>query len=168
MNNNYGNSSLRFSFEDSEQKLAYDFLQKVSRKQTTLITTLICEYLEKNNINPYLYDSDDLNNMVKAYCKARQKSKASANLPLNPIVIAETVSEKPAKPIKKKKEVKKENLADNKEILETKKIETHITEVEEEININDIDEIDITDDFDDSEISAKDIANAMSSLIDFM
>lgn len=41
--------SLSFNVEDHKQKLAYDFLEKLDRKQTFFLTNIICAFLQKNN-----------------------------------------------------------------------------------------------------------------------
>lgn len=158
-NKNYGNSSLRFSFSDNEQKIAHDFLKKIPRKQTSLIATLICKYLRENNIDPYLYDSEDLNNMVRAYCKASKKANTSPVSYMPTVVIAESDTVKETKKTFSRLEKEKKLSASNQ------KAESKNSYIEENVSYDESNEFDNDTDMD---IDESDISNALASLADFM
>ena len=156
---NFGSSSLRFKLDDADQRLAYDMLSKIQRKQTGFITALICEYLEKHNINPYMYESKDLNNIVNAYMNVRKKSNAVSAYPF-PAPTAEpatVVEQKPKKKTvrKKQEEIPIEPIEENdkEEVVEQMIVEEPI----EEDFSSPMDEV----------ISQADLMNAMQSLNNF-
>ena len=168
---NHGKINPRFILDDAEQEKAYELLSKLGRNKTLFITALICEYLEKNDLNPYAYEDADLKDIVTAYIKLRRKGsipRVVSTQKSGTDVTSKKQKPKPAKPTKNVGSI-------NSKISETD-IDEWNDKKNEELLEDDFDDIpDSTDavtvdlDVDDDEaISEKDMKMAMQSLSQFM
>lgn len=165
-NNNYGSSSLRFSFENDEQKLAYDLLQKIPRKQTQLITALLCNFIRQYNANPYVLDTKELNTLIKAYCKTSIYSLPFSN---DTPLVANAVKSKPKKTTSSNKATKV--ITPKEEIIEETIVENKpklpVNSITEAQDLLDNDEDILDDDLDSINIDDKKMSMAMANLQGF-